>query len=223
MSTHSDVEETFISHLKSRDFSEASILREPEFETAYGSIVARPDLVVVDPGSTEPLAIFEVKSQLDARKQHKYLLQIGSYSDLFPSAPTYLVTSGSGELGFQIYLFDRKSRSFTSIRAEALPSHADLVEAYGASKAAEVVERKSSRKRASTQLRWICWSLAAVCGALGVADFVWDSKEILNSSRLAVLGVVVGLVILPFAQRLKLLGFEYERVRVRPSKETSGA
>jgi len=61
------------------------------------------------------------------------------------------------------------------------------------------------------QLKWICWALAGVCAALGLMDFFWEDKSILNPSRLALIGVVIGLVILPFAQRLKLLGIEFER------------
>jgi hypothetical protein len=70
------------------------------------------------------------------------------------------------------------------------------------------------------QLKWICWVLAAAVAALGLIDFFWEEKSILNPSRLALVGVVIGLVILPFAQRLKLLGIEFERAGSNHQSET---
>jgi hypothetical protein len=77
----------------------------------------------------------------------------------------------------------------------------------------------NQKQTVSDQLKWICWLLAGACTALGLIDFFWQEKGILNPSRLALIGVVIGLVILPFAQRLKLLGMEFERAELNQQKD----
>jgi hypothetical protein len=42
-----------------------------------------------------------------------------------------------------------------------------------------------------------------------------DLKEIMNITpgRIALIGTIVGLIIIPFASKLRILGFEFERLK----------
>jgi hypothetical protein len=217
MSRHTKAEENLIKFLKNAGFPEAAILLDPEFETPQGNIVARPDVVVVNRKSLDPVAIFEVKSKLEPKHEHRIVMQVGGYSDLFPNIPSYLVTFSEERPGFQLHYFNRSTRIFQDIAPEDLPTYDDLVVAAEGSKESEDRSSRKARERITYQLKLICWALAGMCAAIGVSDFIWPDKEILNGSRLAILGIVIGLVVLPFAQKLKLLGVEFERIRVIPA------
>lgn len=79
-----------------------------------------------------------------------------------------------------------------------------------------VKENRDDRK-STTKALWITsWLLAALVGALLALKKL--GRLDLDSGDLAALGAFVGLVILPFAGKLKILGFEYEALRSETRK-----
>ena len=72
---------------------------------------------------------------------------------------------------------------------------------------------QQAKKTATDHFMLTCWILAFVMAAITIADFTLelDGVKLISSTRLTLIGIVVALVIIPFAQKLKILGIEYER------------
>ncbi len=150
--------------------------------------VIRDGIVVVNRTPLDPVAIFEVKSKLEPRHEHKILLQVGGYSDLFPNIPSYLVTFNEVSPGFKLHFFNRSTRTFQTIAPDDLPSYDDLAVA------AEAISSRKTQEQIASQFKWISWALAGICAGIGLSDFIWPDKGILDGSRLVILAIVIALV-----------------------------
>jgi hypothetical protein len=192
--------------------------------------------MVVDSDLREPLAFFEVKSKrLNRDNMGKYLAQVQSYAEIDAkgNVPAYLVTPDEKGSGLSFYRFTLEDRSeedsddeeqkvlkvsaFVEVSSDRLPSYDALL---ARSPRASV---KNSVEKTRDTLQLLCLVMAGILICLLVIDFVlFQHKiEVVTSNRLAILGATIGLVLLPFAQRLSLLGFEYERLQSAPSTPKS--
>lgn len=70
-------------------------------------------------------------------------------------------------------------------------------------------ERK--RENAFNLFKVICWILAVLLFVVLLLN-IWDIVSI-SLERLALIGGIVALIIIPFAERLKILGVEFEKLR----------
>ncbi|MFJ2334455.1 hypothetical protein [Pseudomonas helleri] len=191
-------------------YPQDSVLIESPIISKDGSKL-RPDLLIVDPARSERLAVIEIKSSLKfdyvnvVEKLRKYVEAAGN------NVPAYLVTpSGVNGGGVKIYLY--------SFDREAKLSELSVFPSYVAMKAEAQIERKedlrNEKANAVDNFKIACWSMALVVLLIVIADVFLSLHgfALLTTERMALLGAVVALIAIPYAQKFKGLGMEWERV-----------
>jgi hypothetical protein len=198
------------SFLQDRGYPEDSIVPEPAIRSSSDGRVFRPDFVIVDPDKNERLVIVEVKPKLNKRSKYNIVDQLLAYTHVLGglTTDTYLIT-GSDDDSLEFYRLteegelDQFEKSefprFNAVRANRLASEKDKVE--------------EERSEATDDFKVTCWIIAGVGILVTVADFVLSFWNIvlLTGQRLAVMAVSVGVLIIPYAAKLKALGIEWER------------
>jgi hypothetical protein len=214
-SVHSIVEERLVGFLHERGFPEAAIVRDPEFKTPDGQPRARPDLVLTNPDTREPLTILEVKSDLRSDKHDRIRAQVESYAQIFSDIPTYLVTDGPEPLKLAFYRFNRETKQLEEFSPEKFPSLPAMLGERITARQVAIASVTKEREDTSRTFYWFCFLLAAMAFFTAVTDFYLKeahSIELLTAPRLGLIGAAFGIAILPFVQKFKGLGIEYERL-----------
>lgn len=196
-----------------RGYPQGAVLYEPSLRDEDGNY-GRPDFLVVDPVRNEKLAIIEVKASTvtadaAALVLNKYRSLAGDLS-----LPAYVVTpekSPSSPHSFCIQVLNEKGQLET-IPPELFPAYKALSSARQAEQKQEVINKKEDTVNS---FRTASWILAGCTAALAVADFVCSQYEIelITTERLALIGAAVALVVIPYAQKFKGLGIEWERAQ----------
>jgi hypothetical protein len=191
-----------------------------------------PDFLIVDPQSGEYLAIIEVKQEgsnlSGARKQLElYKQALGN-----PNIRTYVITrarDGPGQLSISL-LDDRlqsgKEGVVSGARGEK-EVDTSLFPKFEALKADIVAGKKTDirlmRKRETNSLQLIGVIIAIILILFVIADFILSflGIKLLTTERLSVMGVVVVMVLIPYIQKFKGLGIEWELVTKGSTKDES--
>lgn len=208
---YSKIEKEFAEYLVTIGYPKDSIVYEPAFLAADGRRQYRPDFLIVDPIKKERLAIIEIKgsSQLNAESTYK---QLKAYSKSVgeDNIPVFLVTPSNNQIfPFDLYIFD--------INGGLIPTDFALFPTFPALTAEDAAERKSGLRTekvdAVESFQKVSWLLAFIVFAIVVADFICAQNEIvlLTTERMALIGAVVALIVIPFSQKFKGLGIEWEK------------
>jgi hypothetical protein len=212
--SHRDVETRLVEFLVGRGYPAASIVHDPEFKGPDGALRARPDLIIIDPATHAPLAVLEVKSEFKNEAKDRYRAQVESYAALFEHLPTFLVTGRSpSEIEFRRY--NRESRDLDPVEIVDFPSLEALIGEVITRRQGAIAAVVEEQKKTSRSLHWRCYSLAGIAIVLAVVDFYLSHYlkiEFFNPTRLTLLGAAIGLLLIPYVQKFKGLGFEYERL-----------
>ncbi len=204
----------FIQKLIEAGFPQSSIAVEYKLHNNPSSVII--DIGIVDLITNELLLIFEIKvlhekrscDQLKRMAQMQllnYINQIGN-----PRIPVYLVVAKSST-DFEIFPFqldeDGKRVFLPAVSIKDLMSYSIL--SNGSMSAAIEIKAKEI-KQTTDWFKIICW----LCAILAVALAVLDNLKIItiNSTQLALIGVAIALLIMPFSKKLKILGVEFERL-----------
>ena len=85
------------------------------------------------------------------------------------------------------------------------------------SRISELIEKnKLERKSIVDLFSWISWTIALI---VIIIEILKMSKIIvIDTTDLAIIGSCIGLIILPFANKLKFLGMEFERFEFKKIK-----
>lgn len=209
----SQLEKKFSEYLITLGYPKDSILYEPSFISVDGKRKYRPDFLIVDPIKQERLAIIEIKGRhlLDAKSTYQ---QLDDYSKALGNEkiPLFLVTeseSPSSFFPFDLYGF--------SGEGELIKSDFSLFPTFPVLTAEETAGRKTDLRKVKSEtvenFQKISWSLASILLSLVIADFICAQFdiELLTSERMALLGASAALIIIPFAQKFKGLGIEWEK------------
>lgn len=210
---HSELEKKFAEYLVTLGYPKDSIVYEPAFVSTDGRSTYRPDFAIVDPVKEERLAIIEVKGRKLQNTERSYN-QLLAYSKAIDKEriPLFLVTASEAPesfFPFDLYVF--------SDEGTLIKSDFALFPTFPALSAEESVERKNGiRKRKNETIenfQLVSWCLAGVLLIVIIADFVCAQYdiELLTTERMALLGACVALVVIPFAQKFKGLGIEWEK------------
>ena len=157
------------------------------------------DLAVVEPGSGELLAIIETKTGL------KHVAETADvYAKRYTSAgintvPLFLVFFN----GMEKRVFSIQDGVYREI--DDFPPYTDLKNKILSQ---IVVNKKFIKKEALNGLSWTSRILGGILIILLVCDAVDFYK--LSLERLSVIAIITALLLLPFASKLKILGFEFE-------------
>lgn len=118
--------------------------------------------------------------------------------------PLYIVEVTQGEDSFQITQFIPGSKIITKadfVKVDSLPKY-EVLKNFTLLKL---------RRRVKDNFDLICLVMAVIILSLLVLD--WLAVINITIQRIASIGAIIGLVLVPFSQRLKILGFEIERVK----------
>lgn len=169
---------------------------------------ARFDLAILDPQSTELLALFEIKlqsraivSSADLRKSLAKYANIATKLEV----PLYLISAREGSESYTINLVTPESRNdehpiIVDIDSADFPSFVDL-------KTRIVTDKRRETMDSFSKLSWCSAIFALILLILDISKLLP-----MTPSRLMLVGAIIGLLLLPKANRLKILGFEFERL-----------
>ena len=206
----SQIEKRFYEYLIAQGFSSKAIVFEPALDGSTGRISYRPDFAILDVQSNEPIVLFEVKGRTDKISIKQGLKQIQSYvlESKVRSLRFYFVTPGENDELFNFYTLDQ------DLSPRLVPSSFLLPDSL---LAASLSEKKGSlvveKRKSVDHFKLLCFVAAFVSFCIAIADFICSQHgiTILTTERLALLGVAVILLVIPYLQTFKALGIEIER------------
>lgn len=211
---HSILEQKFAAFLQERGYPDGSLIYEPRLKGPEGKLYI-PDFMIVDPGRNERLAIVEVKGRITDRirgvqeQLEQYKKAVGD-----PTLPAFLVTPNDdpeSKYPFELHIFNSENQ-LEKVDFRLFP-------AFSALSSNQIAERKQDLKqkkeKVSNSFQLISHTTAFALVTLLVADFVCSLNgiKLLTAERLTLLGGAVALVVIPFAQKFKGLGIEWERAQ----------
>ena len=206
----------FIKELERIEFPKESIVQEYAVRNACSQ--GRIDIAIVDWLTNKVLAIFEVKvlrnSEMRRRALESAKSQLIKYRKILDDTqiPAYIVLTAD-EDDFEVYMFrtgtdvDEERDDLLEITINDIIPYVSL-SAGSRSNAKEVVS--SEIKKETDKFRLCCWILAACSLLAAILDNIQFIS--ISSTQLTLFGVAVALVIIPFANKLKILGVEFERL-----------
>ncbi len=216
----SKIEKELSEYLITIGYPKDSIVYEPAFPSRDGRRIYRPDFLIIDPVTKERLALIEVKGldRVDSEGTYRQLL---TYREAIGSdtIPLFMVTPSSSKstmFPFDLYVFGEQG--------ELIKSDFALFPTFSALSAEEVAERKSElreKKSAVTKsFEFVSRSLAGLLILVVIVDFILAQFNItlLTTERMALLSASVALVVIPYAQKFKGLGIEWEKANKNESK-----
>lgn len=215
--THWEIKSSLLKFLKSKGFSDESLLLDASFTNSKGVTNVRPDIVGIDPGSKELLVIFEIKKELTEDKRAKYVSQVQLYAEIDKNRniPVYLVTNG---VPLIFHLFT-KQNIFEQVNSEAIQSF----EQYRAGVYAQKINNaQNDVQHSSDNFRILCIALAIILVFITVGDSLLENSRLkislITANRLILIGIIVALLVFPYLQKFKGFGIEIERLRTESKK-----
>jgi hypothetical protein len=215
---HSKLEAEFSTYLKTLGYPEGSLIYEPSIKVA--NRIYRPDFLIIDPANNERLAVIEVKGKiLDRIESVKEQLNAYRAAIGDTTIPAFLATPSEAYVAEHPFdLFQLKDDGdFEKIDLRLFPVFSALSTNKAAEKKKEISDKKEEVTSSFESIsRWI----AALLMLLVVADFVCSFFEItlLTAERLTLLGGAVALIVIPYAQKFKGLGIEWEKATTKKEK-----
>jgi predicted nucleic acid-binding Zn ribbon protein len=169
------------------------------------------DLAVIDPTTNRPIALFELKRRKNPQNLSMATRQLAAYKKALgdDQVPTYIVFPAEGIPPFEMYHLKKDA----SESNELFDTQIERVPDYSVMKNSAISKEilKTERQRRST-LDWfqvMCYLLAGAVVLLVVLDFLGIVR--ITPERLTLIGIIIALIIVPVASKLKILGMEFER------------
>lgn len=210
---HSQLEKKFFEYLVNLGYPKDSIIYDPSLLSVDGRHQYNPSFLIVDPIKQERLAIIEINDRelLDAsctyHNKESFRKAIRN-----ENIQLFIVTESESPMDlfpFDLYLF--------SLGGKFIKSDFSLFPTFLALTAEESASRKTDLRNAKSEtvetFQKISWSLAFILLAVVITDFICAqfNIELLTTERMALLGGAVALIVIPFAQKFKGLGIEWEK------------
>lgn len=196
-----------IAHLVSQGYSRRNILIQPSFGQG------RPDVLLLDPTTRAPLAVVEVRENLDELEDVAIAgdAVLNDFGTQNADVRIFLAQPQGETFGFLEVISKRGDKAWYTFSTTSLSEFPRAPSVVRGARASALAATLGERRRAVDGFKATCWLLAAAAFLVGAADTVGLID--LNPTRLAIFGVVIALVVIPFASRLKLLGVEFERLQ----------
>jgi hypothetical protein len=208
-------EKKFASYLTDLGFPQASVVYQPMLWSNGQGRRFRPDVALVNPKTNEPLAIIEIKSNSDKTTLIRAFEQLEPYLATLKNKalPAYVVTPSVNDDSF----------SFYTLGIDGLPKQLPSVawlnfESLVSGKFTATKELLVEEKDATLDFfHLICFLLAGFVVLLTVADYFHDGA-LLTTERITLLGAAIALVVIPYVEKIKILGIEIERTNANKDK-----
>ena len=174
----------------------------------------RVDLAVVEPDTNKAVALFELKRKETEETLSMAFKQLVSYSESLgvETVPLYAVFGKKGDPPFNIYYLQKKTKEcdLQLLQVKKVPDFS----IFKSSKIRQAISQTAAKR--ATVFNWfqfVCWIMALIVAVLLILNFL--NKLEINPEQLALIGVIVALIIIPFASELKILGIEFKRLTER--------
>ncbi len=210
------LEKLFFEYLVSIGFPKESIAYQPAIQPVRHMQCYRPSFALIDPKTNEYLAIVEVKEA----KIHEEGPGGFIYENMIDyqkalganSIPVFIVsTDFNGSSPFLLHSFDEQGR-ISVIDHALFPTFEALTVQEQADRKADLRVRRDS---AGEKFTAVCWSVSLILFMLVVGDFYVKIKydlDMLSAERISLIGAALALIVIPFAQKFKGLGIEWEKI-----------
>jgi hypothetical protein len=198
-----------IETLKSQGVSEDSIALEWPLDNQH-----RVDLAIIDNVLNKPIALFEIKRRRDKRTESQAEFQIKQYASILKdqNIPLFIVfpsqeKAGSLDISRVKQELD-ETEDYELYSSDQIPNISVLTNSARQKTLFDLLKKKEN---AVENFQLVCW----VMGVCSLVILLLNFANILplSAERIALTGVVFGLFLLPFASKIKILGFEFERVK----------
>ncbi|WAG13851.1 type I restriction enzyme HsdR N-terminal domain-containing protein [Aeromonas hydrophila] len=161
------------------------------------------DIAILDPDSNDVIAIIEVKSGSKPRALENAAQQVASYARVFPSAPLPLVYISDGKQTI-IGVVDEDDAS-----VKLLPELPEFSSLLKGDRAQQKLNTKTKTTRTTDRFTFSCYFMALLVSVILIFDVIGFYK--FSSQQLSLLFLFIGLLVIPYAAKFKLLGMEFER------------
>ena len=202
-----------IKYLKEHGYPDSS------FAIEYKIGKQRIDLAIIDPDTQIPIIVFEVKSRKSKESLEFGKRQIENYIKNLPdsSVPAYLVFPKEKEPFFEVQRIIFDSETNRVIEEDVIDKSQLDFSMQKQSRISERIE-KNQRERSTTvdRFKWISWILAILILVIGILNKCKVFS--IDATDLAIIGACIALIILPFSNKLKFLGMEFERFEMTKKK-----
>jgi hypothetical protein len=207
MKLERDTAQALVQYLIAHGYPPESLLQE------YAIGRYRADVVIVDSKSYEPIALFEIKQNRNSDTITMGKTQIKKFLSSLTnkSIPTYLVFSTVGTPPFEIervYLDVAEKSEKGNDASIAIPDFAVLQKSGNTNLG---VQTNKEWKQYINIIFWICIPLAVVLIVLLCLDAI--GKIFITSTQLTIGAVIIALILIPFANKVRILGIEFEKLR----------
>ncbi|WZL80231.1 hypothetical protein QBE53_10485 [Vallitaleaceae bacterium 9-2] len=212
MELERDLMDKFLTYLLEHGFPEESLLTE------YKAGRGRVDLAVIDTTTQLPIMLFELKSRkrrdfvrMGTDQLRRYVQELNLPEEI----PTYLVFPKDVDPFFEVIEVDANISNLDVAEYKSVKSID-----YNLQRKARLAEKanKAEKKKEEVVDRFslVSWILAGILFGIGVGSKIWSFT--LSATDLTLLGAIIGLIIAPFASKIKFWGIEFERFRKAKNK-----
>ncbi|AZT85660.1 hypothetical protein EHN06_20060 [Marinobacter sp. NP-4(2019)] len=161
------------------------------------------DVAIIDQGTNDVIGIIEIKSSTESQSVSNAVQQLADYARLLPSSPPAFV-----------YAYDGKEKrifqvSGDTLSLEEIPSLPKFDSLKAGGRAYQKIESRKKSSRVTDSFAVYCRLLAFFVAAILVLDIASVYK--FTSQQLTLLGIFIGLLVMPYAAKFKLMGMEFER------------
>ena len=213
MERDNDLLMALIDYLKQHGYPPESFVMEWAVGQSY-----RVDLAVVDPDTNKAIALFELKRRKTEETLKMASRQLESYASAVggQDIPTYVVFPKEGMPPFEIYYLnkDENISEENLFVVEKIPDQSFLKNSKFRNLLKQVENKQES---ARDNFQRVCWGMASFLFILLILEIV--GKLQISKERLALIGIIIALIIIPSASKLKILGIEYERWKEKSAKK----
>lgn len=166
------------------------------------------DVAIIDQSTNLPIMIFEVKSQKNHQTEEnarKNMRNIAAHMGI-NSARMYIAY----QLNDGTFDIDEINAYAGAVISKEIDFSDFDYKSNRNAVISETVKKKVEEKgKAVDNLSIVSWIMAGgICAGYIIMKIL---GYILTANDLAIVGVIIGLVLLPFANKIKILGVEYER------------
>lgn len=207
--------DNLITYLKSHGYPDES------FAIEYKIGKLRIDLAIIDPESQLPILVFEVKSRFNQQSiafgKRQLEIYIKELKD--NSIPAYLVFPKKTNPFFSIHRISLNTETNEIVEEQVTDKTELNFLMQKQSRISERIEKnKTERKSTIDKFSWVSWGIAIIILAIGILKKL--KIIIVDTTDLAIIGACIGLIILPFSNKLKFLGMEFERFEMTQKNNT---
>ena len=191
-----------------------------EWQVRPGIVV---DLAIIDPETQKPLIVFEIKSKLTEETKRTAESQLDRYAAALSDPRTlYFAVFPSGPKiePIKFFMYSRADRTLEPLPTDMKRLSSSIRVLMNTSTQKEIKDKTDKRKNVTSIFHLLCWGL----GCLLVLLLILDFSQIISLTpiRVTVIGLIVVLILAPYATEVSILGNTIKRLKNGRKYEDKG-